>query len=712
MQFNSLLEKAYQMHMNGDLEQAHQLYIQILKSEPKHLQALDLLGLMAYQTGQYSQAEKIFLQVIQYYPEESMLYNHLGLVYQAKREFEKALSSFNTALEKDPLLIEAMINSGNIYSELNQFDMAFECYQSVLNLQANHVLALSNLALLYGNIGKVDRALDTFQAALKINDQVPEVHYHLSVFYRNHGNYPEAIDSCQRALKLQPQFLNARINLGLYFQETDCFVEAEEAFMAVAQAQKEHPTILLYLGMLYEQQGLFEKAKACFETSSQLGFYDESLLKNALCTPIIYQSTKQLHDCRKQTEILLKEFANRDFKFGLPLEFIGQTIFYFSYQGFNDLELNRMLEHIYRKAYSELNYSANYNPEENQKIKIGFISKNLASHSVGYFFEGLIKQFSSERFETVLFTFSQLDNYQSSTVILLPQKIIPARNLIEEQHLDILYYLDIGMDNITYFLAFNRLAPIQCVASGHPVTTGLSTIDYYISWKYMEPENAQEHYQEKLILMEHSPTFFKKPTFEPHAFKSPSLPEGKNILCPQNLMKFHPDFDQVILAILSGASDANLIIPYSKYKIWNELLNNRWKKTLSTVIDRIYFWPFLPRSEFFQLIKLCVLMIDPFPFGGGTTTYFCLSTGIPIVCLQAEYMRGRVTAGTLEYLGLQKYIASDVSSYIDLAIRLLREPKYYHQYHQDILNKVDCLYENQHGIKELETVLLKMYDND
>jgi predicted O-linked N-acetylglucosamine transferase (SPINDLY family) len=68
-------------------------------------------------------------------------------------------------------------------------------------------------------------------------------------------------------------------------------------------------------------------------------------------------------------------------------------------------------------------------------------------------------------------------------------------------NLDILVFLDIGMTPITTQMAGLRLAPIQCLTWGHPITSGIPTIDYFLSSELMEPENCQTHYTEKLILL-------------------------------------------------------------------------------------------------------------------------------------------------------------------------------------------------------------------
>ena len=55
------------------------------------------------------------------------------------------------------------------------------------------------------------------------------------------------------------------------------------------------------------------------------------------------------------------------------------------------------------------------------------------------------------------------------------------------------------MDKLTIQLASMRLAPIQLCSFGHPETSGLRTIDYYISSELLETTESQSFYSEKLI---------------------------------------------------------------------------------------------------------------------------------------------------------------------------------------------------------------------
>ena len=141
----------------------------------------------------------------------------------------------------------------------------------------------------------------------------------------------------------------------------------------------------------------------------------------------------------------------------------------------------------------------------------------------------------------------------SDRVVVLPPALDAARRAIAELELDVLFYEDIGMDAFTYFLAFARLAPVQCVSYGHPDTTGIANVDYWVSNDLFEPADAAGHYSERLFLLRDPGTtaYYYRPQLVPPAKRREEfgLPEGATLyLCPQSLFKLHPDFDAILAA--------------------------------------------------------------------------------------------------------------------------------------------------------------------
>jgi protein O-GlcNAc transferase len=148
----------------------------------------------------------------------------------------------------------------------------------------------------------------------------------------------------------------------------------------------------------------------------------------------------------------------------------------------------------------------------------------------------------------------------AARVVEYPRSLFDARSAIAAEQCDVIFYPEIGMDELTYYLAFARLAPVQCVSWGHPVTTGIPAIDYFISARDLEPGGADSHYSERLVRLASPPTCYSRPSrpsaaLDRESFGVPS--DATLYLCPQSLFKFHPDFDAALAAIVREDPRAN-----------------------------------------------------------------------------------------------------------------------------------------------------------
>src|SRR5262249_3173954 len=154
--------------------------------------------------------------------------------------------------------------------------------------------------------------------------------------------------------------------------------------------------------------------------------------------------------------------------------------------------------------------------------------------------------------------------------------------LLTEQQLDILFYTDV-VDPLLYSLAFSRLAPVQCVTWGHPDTTGLDTIDYFVSSELFETAQADEHYSETLVRLKTIPAYCYRPerTTPAKAREAFDLPaDGHLYACLQSVYKFHPEFDVVLTDILRRDPKGVLILSEGYHCYWRTLLERRFMATL------------------------------------------------------------------------------------------------------------------------------------
>ena len=178
---------------------------------------------------------------------------------------------------------------------------------------------------------------------------------------------------------------------------------------------------------------------------------------------------------------------------------------------------------MFRLIYPLLNYTSKYidnykSKISTDKINIGFISTNFFNQSVTRDRMGVIRHLPRDKFNVfVFYYFKPTDDLwryiweSDNTNIVLPNtNFFDRRTTIENQKLDVLVYCDIGMAPYTMFMAYSRLAPIQLNTWGHSDTSGIDTIDYYMSSSLYEEEWAQNNYSEKLVRLNSLCTYYFK----------------------------------------------------------------------------------------------------------------------------------------------------------------------------------------------------------
>jgi len=261
----------------------------------------------------------------------------------------------------------------------------------------------------------------------------------------------------------------------------------------------------------------------------------------------------------------------------------------------------------------------------------------------------------------------------------VPMHLQYAQRAIGSLELDVLIYLDIGMDAFSYLLAFSKLARVQAVTGGHPDTTGIDTIDYFLSSVGGEPADGDDHYSEKLVRMPSGGFSFARPTTVPSAKSRGDLGlplDGAIYLCPMMLQKLHPDFDQAVDTILRLDAGGRVVFFESpQHTHWTTLLKERLDRNLNPVVrDRAVFLPWITdRADFLRIIELSDVVLDPFHFGIGTTGAFTTVVATPIVTWPGEFLRGRVGKMLCDLLDTPECIATSRETYPELAVRIARD---------------------------------------
>lgn len=249
---------------------------------------------------------------------------------------------------------------------------------------------------------------------------------------------------------------------------------------------------------------------------------------------------------------------------------------------------------------------------------------------------------------------------------------------------------------------------MQVVSWGHPDTTGLDTLDYFISAATIEPEDAEDHYRERLIRLNRLPCCYE-PLVVPTQIPSRvalGLPETGTLYgCPQTLFKIHPEFDAVLATIAEGDPGGHIVLVEGINPAWVALIKARWAKTFPVLLERVLFLPQMPLERFMALLAHITVLLDPIHFGSGNTLYQAMVYGTPIVTWPGRFMRGRIVAGAYRQMGISDApVAERLEDYAPLALG--NDPARRHALQQAILAVAgQTLFADRQAVRELEDFL-------
>ncbi|MBY0407638.1 MAG: hypothetical protein K2Q01_08090, partial [Rickettsiales bacterium] len=235
-------------------------------------------------------------------------------------------------------------------------------------------------------------------------------------------------------------------------------------------------------------------------------------LMQATLMPQIFMSAEEGRQASARFIQNLDALMQEGFKVSDPIAELPFFPFYHAYSGQNCKPLMEKMAAFFLQACPSLAYEAPHckQPREGKTpLRIGFVTELMHTDTIMMFFAQMLEGLAKDKaLEVVLFSISRVPHSGGQAVpkgiekfMSLPIHLPTIRESIAAEALDVLMYLDIGLGQCAYFAAFSRLAPVQCTWGGHPVTTGIPTMDYYLTAQDAEPQHPEMHYTEKPVLL-------------------------------------------------------------------------------------------------------------------------------------------------------------------------------------------------------------------
>jgi protein O-GlcNAc transferase len=292
------LQMAMDLHQAGQLAQAEQLYRQILRGNPRHPDALHLLGLIAHQAGQHETAIGTMSQAIAIDGAQPFYHGNLGEAYRALGRTAEARACYERALQLDPmfgaahynlgLLLEvsrpaeaqrhfersiglqpdfspAYTKLGNVLRAQAKPAEAVEAYRVALRCQPADGEALNNLAVALVDLKRFPEALASLEQALRVIPHSADVHANLGNAYCGVKDWDQAVRCYQEALRLRPNLIEARHALGNVFTIQGDLVGAAAAYIEVLRLKPDHVETLNQYGDFLQVRGQIDEALELYE---------------------------------------------------------------------------------------------------------------------------------------------------------------------------------------------------------------------------------------------------------------------------------------------------------------------------------------------------------------------------------------------------------------------------------------------------------------
>jgi predicted O-linked N-acetylglucosamine transferase (SPINDLY family) len=203
------------LHQQGHLSQAESIYRQLLDIEPRHSDALHLLGVIGYQTGNYQAAVDMIGQAIEINPNQASYYSNFGLSLHELKQFEAALASYDKAIALKPDYAEAYSNHGLSLYELKKFEAALVSYDKAIALKPDYAEAYSNRGLAHKELSQFESAVTDYDKAISLNPDSAEAFSNRGVALKDLKQLDAAIASFDIAIALKPDYAEAYSNRGI-----------------------------------------------------------------------------------------------------------------------------------------------------------------------------------------------------------------------------------------------------------------------------------------------------------------------------------------------------------------------------------------------------------------------------------------------------------------------------------------------------------------
>ncbi len=267
---HDLYAAAVDAYKESNYPEAEQLCREVLQSEPRRVEAWNLLGALYRVAQRWEEARRCFREALKGEPENAALHNNLGEMYRLEGEREEAESHFRKALAIEPNYAAAHNNLGLALQGLDRLEEAEECLRKAVALKPDYATAHCNLGILLSETDRPEEAAETLERALEIEPNYAPAYNALGAVRQNQGDFEAAISSYEEAIRLNPRFARAHANLGKTYEQIGKPKEAAAQFAKAIEADAAYLPAYCRLGRLHRKEENLAVAERIMERALEV----------------------------------------------------------------------------------------------------------------------------------------------------------------------------------------------------------------------------------------------------------------------------------------------------------------------------------------------------------------------------------------------------------------------------------------------------------
>ena len=632
-----MLNQAIYFHQNGHLDEAKNIYSEVIAKEPSNFDAHFLFGILFAQTGNPHEAIKLFQRATEINPQSEIALSNLGTAYSQIGNLLQALNAFNQAIDINQHYFEALVNKVTILNKLDRISDANNCYNDLIKLQNNNPILFNDRGLSFRKLFKYDESLKDFSKAITLNPNYAEAYSNRGNTYAKLNQSDLALADYSKAIALNPNYAEAYSNCANTLRTLRQY---DQALVHYQRALTLDPHAKFLRGM-----ALHLKMMMCDWSN-----YDDDIALLA-----------QAIECG--------QVASEPF----PILSIYNSLQY-------QLDLSSAYQADKFKGLQPIPWAAKYPKKE--RIRIAYYSTDFREHPVSLLLAELFEKHNRSQFE--VFAFSLGENTNDP----MRQRLKKAfDHFIDVQDLSDTgivalsrkHEIDIAIDLGGYTAGSRseifqlRVAPIQISYIGYLGTMGTPCIDYLIADKVLIPAQLSPFYTENIAYL---PSYQANVSTREIASRSfirseYGIPENHFVFCCfNNNYKITPPVFKSWMHILKEVQNSVLFL-YAENQ-WVQ--SNLEKSALGHGVakERLIFGQRLSTPEYLARYRIADLFLDTFPYNAGTTASDALWMGVPVLTLAGETFSSRMAASLLTAIDMPELITNTPAQFENRAIEIAK----------------------------------------